>query len=155
MDILRQAQQPSPKLCACGASFRGRTTLNAHRRTCDAFWQSIYAEMARISTLLYGSPTAISMDEWNTYKLPDFPNQLAMRHWGREWIDLQMASGLGVSSRGRGSLVAKVKLADVKKDPEYRLNEPADTEFYHVDAWPDGLAICEATYQRTGRMMLR
>jgi len=139
------------KQCACGLDFRGRTTLNVHRRDCDAFWQSVYVEMARISTALYGRPMAISMDEWNTHKRADFPNQLAMRKWGREWIDLQIASGLGVSSRGRGSLVLKVKI----DDPEEWLNEPGSTEFYHVDMWPAGMPICIETYQRTGRMILR
>ena len=139
------------KQCACGLSFRGRTTLNVHRRDCENFWQSVYAEMARISTALYGRPMAISTDEWNEYKRADFPNWLAMAKWGHPWLDLQLASGLGVSSRGRGSLVTKIKIVD----PEEQLNAPPDSEFYHVDTWPAGMTICVETYQRTGRMILR
>lgn len=139
------------KTCACGLEFGGRERLNAHRRDCDAFWQSVYAEMARISTMLYGRPMAISMDEWINYRDHDFPRPKALVTWAGSWTDIQLRSGLGLSSTGRGSLAMKVKIATV--DPLDIIS--GSVEFYPIDIWADGLAICTDTYERTGRMMLR
>lgn len=106
--------------CACGYVYAGQfqhgmnniKMLNHHRRACPAFWQSVYAEMKRIATMLYGTPLAISMAEWNRYRHVDFPSWEGMRNWGKSWSDIQAESGLGKSKRGRGSLAAKGKIAD-------------------------------------------
>lgn len=140
--------------CACGLEFGGYERLNAHRRNCEAFWQSVYAEMERIAIVLYGRPMAISTDEWVRYKSEGFPSWTTFKKWGRRWHVIQEAAGTGVSVRGRGSLVAKVKLVS----PEEIIDDLAETmtgEFYPIDIWSEGLAICVETYQRTGRMMLR
>lgn len=140
--------------CACGLEIKGFKQLNAHRRTCEAFWQSVYAEMQRIAIALYGRPAPISMEEWARHKDAFFPHWTTFQKWGRPWSQLQAAAGNGTSVPGRGALSATTRPAS----PEEVMDNLAETmtdEFYPVDIWSEGLPICVETYQRTGRMVLR
>lgn len=153
--------------CACGfvaeskRSTTGRALMNAHRRTCPAFWRSVHDEMARISVMLYGKPLAISMSEWNRYRNHEYPSWEGMRDWGKLWSDVQLESGLGPSSRGRGSMKIKGAIADDsalwRRMDEIAMTEVAagETEAYATLTYRTGLPICEDTYRRTGRMVLR
>ncbi len=152
--------------CPCGyepprGKYNGKRTLYAHRRQCPTFWQSVYDEMKRIAMVLYDAEIAISWEEWNRYRGEGFPTADTMKAWGHPWEVLQLQSGLGVSSRGRGSLRSKGKIADdaaiwhvMNKLAivESLVDTPSET--YQAFAG-DGLPICEETYRRTGRMILR
>lgn len=162
--------------CECGFIFpkmrrgsSGRQTINKHRRECPLFWSAVLKEMRRISTMLYSKPVAISLAEWNRYRSPDFPSWDGMKRWGKTWHELQVESGLGVSVRGLGSVAKKGPVA-IKKGKgandkclwqtmdkiasETRQPLQVD-ETYQALFSVTGFAVCQDTYQRTGRMILR
>lgn len=162
--------------CECGFVFpqmrrglSGRQKINNHRRECPLFWSSVHSEMRRIAMMLYGKLAAISMAEWNRYRSQDFPSWDGMKRWGKTWHEVQDGSGLGTSVKGLGSLVKKGKVAIAKgKAPDDdALHRTMDElarekrqpfmvdESYQALTGTNGLAICEETYQRTGRMFLR
>lgn len=162
--------------CDCGFIFpqmrrgtSGRQTINKHRRECPLFWSAVINEMRRISVLLYGNPMAISLAEWNRYRSPDFPSWDGMKRWGKTWNELQVESGLGVSVRGLGSIVAKGTVATPKgkKANDKPLWQEMDRiasekrrplqvdEAYQALFSVTGFAVCEETYRETGRMVLR
>lgn len=143
--------------CHCGHETLGLRRLNHHRKYCAIFWQAVYDEMERIAVMRYGRIVPIAIDEWETYRLADFPAIKTFRGWGKSWTQMQTDSGHGVSALGRGASVAKG--APLKKPRWDRLeNFPDYTATYsgeYDSLPPDGLAICAETYAKTGRMVLR
>lgn len=163
--------------CDCGFIFPenrrgrgiGRQTINKHRRECPLFWSAVIREMIRIAIVLYGTPMAISIAEWNRYRSDEYPSWDGMKRWGKTWLQLQEDSGVGVSIRGLGSVVQKGAVAIPKGKPvnDKQLWKELDSiarknrqplqvdEAYQALFSVDGLTVCDGTYERTGRMMLR
>lgn len=145
--------------CACGVqssgnSVRAISELNKHRRTCQAFWESIYNDMARIAIETYGQPAPISQTDWNKYRSPLLPSWEMMRKWSPAWSQIQASAGLGQSSRGKGSLAY---VPSDNLDAIALSIHPMTTtvENYLAQTSREGLLICEQSYLRTGRMWVR
>lgn len=162
------AESGAPMNCQCGyepehkPNVSGRLDLNRHRRNCSVFWQAVSAEIGRVATVLYGKPMAVSQAEWTRYRGSDFPSWETMRDWGKSWTQVQLDSGLGVSNRGWGSLSIKGKIADdnvlwrhMEETAKAKRVAIMDDAAYTALTERDGFAICESTYRRTGRMILR
>jgi hypothetical protein len=151
--------------CVCGIDSQSKNVaaLNQHRRTCNVFWQSIYSEMKRIAIETYGQPAPISQREWNRLRSPDFPSFEGLRKWAPPWTEIQQAAGLGVSSRGKGALALRGETVLGVADSNNAMDAIALTihpltvspETYLAQTSRVGLPICEETYLRTGRMIVR
>jgi hypothetical protein len=144
--------------CACGVKSpndksSGITVLNKHRRTCAAFWQSIYNEMERIAVDIYGRPVPISQRDWNRFKSSDLPSWEMMRKWSPPWSEIQEKAGFGQSSRGVGA----VSYCPVDMDAIASSIVPMTTtvESYLAQTYREGLTICEQSFIETGRMWVR
>lgn len=136
--------------------------LNRHRRDCDKFWESVTKEMQRIAMDLYGGTSAISRSEWDRYRAEGMPSHEVFAGWGYPWPQVQRKTGQPVSVRGKGSATwSKAPMTELERnlalDCIALTIHPMTTtvESYMAQTYREGLAICEQSYLRTGRMWLR
>jgi hypothetical protein len=119
--------------------------------------------MKRIAIETYGQPAPISQREWNRLRSPDFPSFEGLRKWAPPWTEIQQAAGLGVSSRGKGALALRGETVLGVADSNNAMDAIAlsihpiamTVESYLAQTSRVGLPICEETYLRTGRMIVR
>lgn len=145
--------------CACGMksqndSKRSINVLNKHRRTCAAFWESIYNEMTRIAIDVYGEPVPISQRDWNQFRNDNMPSWEMMRKWSPPWSEIQKKSGLGQSLRGVGA-ASYTQRCDLDAIAASIVPMTTTVESYLAQTSSEGLPICEQSYLRTGRMWVR
>ena len=156
------------KKCDCGHKEKTIAAMNKHRRDCDTFWQSVYAEMRRIAMLLYQKPAPVSCKEWTDYRYPRFPGTTAMTTgMGKAWAEIQLNAGMGMGQHGSASTKIKGQPALSPLSPEKRSDNRLDLvalqmdietmppETYMASTSGEGLPICERSYRETGRMWIR
>lgn len=154
--------------CDCGHKEKTIAAMNKHRRDCDTFWQSVYAEMRRIAMLLYQKPAPVSCKEWTDYRYPRFPGTTAMTTgMGKAWAEIQLNAGMGMGQHGHASTKIKGQPALAPLSPKKRSDNRLDLlalqmdieimppEEYAAMISTEGLPICEQSYRKTGRMWVR
>lgn len=122
----------------------------------------IIMQIMGMSEALYGGDWSIGSDTWNNYRPPTWPTaKYLLKFYGYTednagW-DQMLDEHIGIERKSLTQIRVEQHEArmaqrwDLGSKPDYS----AAPDDHYLALTSDGLAICRATYERTGRMVLR